>query len=242
MATKNARKRLRHDGPHRNLLPPAKAHQLAGVTPIAASVTAPPIEVVPASVAGLKLDLGCGLNPRPGFEGVDNLAPAQHKVDLLKFPWPWDDDSAEELNCSHFIEHIDARNVEPRDLVDANPMSIERWVGVDLFFAFFDECHRVLRHEGKLHVITPSARNNRAFQDPTHRRFIVQETFLYLHKAWRDAVGLSHYRVRCDFAGSCNPSITAEVAQREATVQEALIRERWNATIDWHATLVAIKR
>jgi len=188
-----------------------------------------------------RLDLACGQNCTEGFEGVDLLADAQHKVDLCKFPWPFEDDSIDEIVCSHFIEHIPARAVEPRDLVDANPQTLARWVDVDMLFAFFDECWRILRPEGKLRVICPALRSNRAFQDPTHRRFIAAETFAYLFAGWRKANKLDHYRVRCNFGGNCNPTIPSELALLSPEVQARRFSECWNTTVDWVADLVAIK-
>ena len=43
----------------------------------------------------LKLDFGCGMKSRVGFEGVDRspLSLATHIIDLMKFPLPWKDSS-----------------------------------------------------------------------------------------------------------------------------------------------------
>ena len=69
-----------------------------------------------ASSRELKLDLGCGQNVREGFEGVDLYGDkAKHKVDLFKFPWPFKDGSVDEINCSHFMEHIPAREIEEKE-------------------------------------------------------------------------------------------------------------------------------
>ncbi len=123
----------------------------------------------------LKLDLACGQMPHEGFEGVDLWEGAKHRLDLFRCPWPWEDGSVEELHCSHFIEHI------PMEEIEHNGRKKDR------LFAFFDECYRILKPGGRMTVFCPNARSNRAFQDPTHRRFIVAETFLYLHKPWRVA-------------------------------------------------------
>ena len=56
----------------------------------------------------LKLDLGCGKNPREGFIGVDSRKFGQQIVADLRKPWPWADASVEEVNCSHFVEHLTA--------------------------------------------------------------------------------------------------------------------------------------
>lgn len=197
--------------------------------------------VLEAHTKAVRLDLACGQTPAEGFEGVDLLAPAARKVDLCKFPWPFESDSVDELHCSHFIEHIPARDVEVRDLVDANPQTIDRWVGVDMLFAFFDEAFRVLKDRGKFRVVCPALRSNRAFQDPTHRRFIAAETFAYLHRGWREANQLDHYRVRCNFAGVCNHTVPGEMTLLSPEAQAQRFHERWNQVHDWIADLVAVK-
>jgi hypothetical protein len=174
----------------------------------------------PASI--VKLDLACGQSPKEGFEGVDLWEGACHRWDLLQFPWPWKDSSVDELHCSHFIEHI--------------PMATTA-AGKDLLFAFFDECHRVLKPGGRMTVLCPNARSNRAFQDPTHRRFIVAETFLYLHKPWRVANKLDHYKVACDFHVQCDPIVPTELTLLHPEAQMRRFTESWNVILDWQAVL-----
>ena len=182
-----------------------------------------------------KLDLASGQNCKEGFEGVDLWSSnAKHKVDLLKFPWPFDDDSCEELHCSHFIEHIPLRNVEGRDIVHK---SADRYLDEDMLFAFFDECYRILRKDGSLTVVCPSAKNERAFQDPTHRRFIVQATFVYLDKAWRESQGLGHYKVHSDWTGNCNFTMPSEMSSLHPEVQQRKFLETWNAIYDYFCVM-----
>ena len=180
----------------------------------------------PAATAPLKLDLACGQMPRDGFEGVDVWSGARHVVDLLTFPWHWRDSSVDELNCSHFIEHI------PTERTPA---------GQDMFFAFFDECWRILKPGALFFVQCPNARSNRAFQDPTHRRFIVAETFLYLSAEWRKSSGLTHYDVKCDFKIDVEAIISSELSKLESTTLTARMGSEWNVIQDWHATLRTIK-
>lgn len=230
----------------------------AEVTPIAASVApcpcnsgkpfdvchgkeaAPPV-LAPSSQL-VRWDLACGQSPAAGFEGVDLYAPnAEHKFDLLKFPWPARDDSVDELHCSHFVEHIDSRSVEARDLYDPNPMTTERWVGQDMLFAFFDEAYRVLKPGGAFKVIVPALQSERAFQDPTHRRFIPGATFMYLSSEWRKANKLDHYRVACDFQGNINHTCFEEMNLLHPEAAARRFREGWNTIIDYHVALVSKK-
>jgi len=175
----------------------------------------------------IKLDLACGKNKKFGFTGVDisSEAGADIVLDLLKFPWGWDDNEVEEIHCSHFIEHI----------------GTEMYEGQDLFFRFFDECWRILRPGGIMSVVCPNARSNRAFQDPTHRRFIVGETFFYLSKEWREMQRLEHYNVKCNFAINVGPIIAPEITLLHPDAQARRINECWNVVLDWSAKLTAVK-
>jgi hypothetical protein len=186
---------------------------------------APPLTLAKSSVE-LKLDLACGQNVREGFEGVDLYAPqAKHKVDLMKFPWPWADASVDELNCSHFVEHLPLRDVEPRDLVAGAAPAAAPAPAPGAFMT----------------VACPSVRSERAFQDPTHRRFIAQATFFYLAVPERRAMGLSHYNVTCDFEGNVLFTHDAELGIRAAEYQQRVFKEAWNVIQDYVVKLKAIK-
>lgn len=191
---------------------------------------------------GLRLDLGCGKNPREGFEGVDFFAEAQHRVNLFQFPWPWADESVEQLHCSHFIEHTPACYVGVDNAYRLVPTeSGDR----DLLLRFFDECHRVLAKGGVLQLIWPALQSVRAFQDPTHRRYIPMETMHYLSAAWREANGLSHYLgaanfeiVETNFSPSSMLEQQGALAHPDA-VGQALLRN-WNLIGDFQVTLRAL--
>lgn len=174
----------------------------------------------------IKLDLGCGKNKRTGFTGVDIFSGADIQWDLTIFPWPWDDNSVDQIYCSHFIEHL------PMGFID----------GQDLFFKFFDECWRILKPERFMEVICPNARSNRAFQDPTHRRFIVSETFLYLSENFRKINGLDHYLVKCNFDISVSPIISnPELQLMNPEAASRRMNENWNVVQDWSAKLIKPK-
>ncbi len=173
----------------------------------------------------VKLDLACGQNKQEGFVGVDLHADADIKHDLLTFPWPWEDNSVDEIHCSHFCEHIPMRETES---------------GQDLFLAFMDECWRILKPGGKMRVIVPNARCDRAFQDPTHRRFFVPGVFFYLNKEWRESQGLDHYLGKCDFAFQVNHTMPVEMQALSPEAQARKFNECWNVIYDWIADLIKL--
>jgi|GEM_PF-2079231 hypothetical protein len=195
-----------------------------------------------ASPSSVKLDLGCGVNPRDGFEGVDiRGGKAKHVVDLFKFPWPFADDSVDEIACSHLLEHIPAREIEERD-ISGEPFHVapalrDRWIGQDMLLAFMDECWRILKVGAWMNVVVPSGRSDRAFWDPTHRRFLMQATFLYFAQGWRVVNGLEHYRVSCNFGVDVGHSQPAEEGLRAAEVQADRLLHYWNVTVDWIAKM-----
>lgn len=83
----------------------------------------------------MRLNLGCGNDIRPDYLNVDfrQTHPSVVQVDLSKFPWPFDDGSADEILMLDFLEHFPYRDTE-RILL---------------------ECYRVLRQGGELVVQVP---------------------------------------------------------------------------------------
>jgi predicted SAM-dependent methyltransferase len=190
--------------------------------------------VIAASPSGRKLDLACGQRPREGFEGVDIWEGAQHVVDLMTYPWPFADSSIAELRSSHFAEHIPMVHVDERGQPVAHG-------GQDALFRFMDEAWRVLVPGGLFTVIVPAGRSNRAFQDPTHRRFFVEETFAYFSAAWRKSQLLDHYNVKCDFDVNVQTTVDSVLNTKHPQVAQRELRNYWNTAIDFHAFMKAIK-
>jgi len=80
----------------------------------------------------MKLHLGCGNNYKEGWVNVDFVGDiADVHADLCMFPWPWEDNSVDEVFMEHVIEHFD------------RPEFVLK------------EIHRVLRPGGIVHMITP---------------------------------------------------------------------------------------
>ncbi len=187
----------------------------------------------------IKLDLGCGLCPKEGFEGVDFFTPtATHQVNLMKFPWPWKDNSVDEIFTSHFLEHLPMVFVDSKGNYSLCPETPE---DRDLLFRFMDECWRIMKPNSKMTIIVPSGRSSRGFQDPTHRRFFVSETFAYFNAAWRKHHGIDHYMGGCNFEFVVQPRIKTAVASLPKKEQDLMFETQWNSIQDFQATLVALK-
>lgn len=214
-----------------------------------ARALAPPLvlagpPVIAEPVREVKLDLGCGTHPAEGYEGVDLFAEnAAHRIDLLRFPWPWATSSVDALRCSHFIEHIPMVYAD----IASNTYELVQRVGtVDLLIAFFNECWRILKPNGTMLVVTPALQSVRAFQDPTHRRFLPPQFYPYLNADIRksSAPDPDYYRylgATCNFAGNANPIIPTELSLLSPEAQARRFGESWNTVIDWHAVLTALK-
>lgn len=185
-----------------------------------------------------KLDLACGQNKREGFEGVDIFPGADICLNLMRYPWPFEDSSVAEVHCSHFVEHI------PMIYVDDTGLEVPMGSpgAKDALAKFFDEIYRILVPEGWCEIIVPSGRSNRAFWDFTHRRFFVGESFFYLNAEWRKSQKLDHYNIDCDFDPAVNVTLVDPAVNTfHAEVQARHLNNYWNTTMDWHAKLKSRK-
>ena len=93
-------------------------------------------DAAPVAEVEIKLDLGAGRNPIPGFTSVDLYAPgANVRCDLFNTPWKddkgkllWADDSVSEIHASHFLEHVPRTLRWPPRLLRARARRAERLV------------------------------------------------------------------------------------------------------------------
>lgn len=195
------------------------------------------IEVPPLvqARAELKIDIACGKNTKPGYLGVD-ISPGPnvaHVWNVLRYPWALQSDSVAELYCSHFIEHI------PMEYVDSSGKRVDQdhEEARDAMFAFFDECWRVLAPDAWLEIIVPSGKSDRAFQDPTHRRFVVPSTFAYFFEPWRKDNFLDHYKVKCNFACDVRTTCANDYNLMTPEVSQRHFEREWNAAFDYHVRM-----
>lgn len=110
------------------------------------------------------LDLGGAFAPRPGFETVD-LAGADINCDLEQ-RWPFEDSSVGVISAMDVFEHL------------KDPIHTMK------------ECYRVLAPGGWILAQVPSTDGRGAFQDPTHKSFWNENSWLYYsHANWAKYIG-----------------------------------------------------
>ena len=118
------------------------------------------------------LDVGCGLNKRPGAIGIDRnrRTAADVLADIDRRALPFRDSTFGSVSLIHVIEHV-------ADVV-----------------ASLEEAHRVLRPGGRLLIETPHYSDASSFADPTHRWHLNSFSFRY----FTEAGGYDYYS-RCRF-------------------------------------------
>lgn len=163
----------------------------------------------------VKISIACGQNKPEGFIGVDIVEMEGVDVvhDLNELPWPFEDESVDEIECSHYVEHVD-------DLI-----------------SFMDECHRILKPGGKMSVIAPYYSSIRAWQDPTHVRAISEMTWFYYNKEWRNANKLDHYGIRSDFDFVWGYAWVQPWASRSEEARNFALNHYINVVSDIYVTL-----
>jgi len=119
----------------------------------------------------MKLNLGCGDKILTGYCNVDKYGEPDIIWDLEVFPWPWPDDSVDEVILNHVLEHLgQVPNV---------------------FLGVMKELYRVCVNGALIHIAVPHPRHDHFFMDPTHVRPITIDLFTMFSKknnlAWRDA-------------------------------------------------------
>jgi hypothetical protein len=164
----------------------------------------------------LKLDLGCGKNPRAGFIGVDCRDFGQEITTDLRQKWPWKNGSVEEVHASHFLEHLTGH---------------ER-------VHFFNELYRVLIDGGKATIVVPHWSSERAYGDPTHQwPPVVFFAFYYLNKEWR-AQNAPHSGYECNFEATGGNQIGPPWTLRSQEAQAFAQAHYTNVSTDLVCTVI----
>ena len=105
----------------------------------------------------MKLNIGCGVNKQAGYLNLDKYeacAPDQ-VMDAEAFPWPFADDSVEQVVFSHSLEHM-----------GGDPA---------VFLALMQELYRVCHGGATVQINVPHPRHDDFLNDPTHVRAVTPE-------------------------------------------------------------------
>ena len=197
-----------------------------------------------------KLDLACGQNRTEGFFGIDSKAgeKVDTVMDLNLYPWPIESESAEEIICNHYVEHI------PHDTLNTYIKKISKEVKTfeefidklnkfdenapsEGLIKFMDEVYRILKPGGKIKIISPYYTSMRCWQDPTHVRAINEASWFYFNKNWRDVNKLDHYGVKSDFDFTYGYDISTTWANRNEEAKNFAILHYNNVINDIHVLL-----
>lgn len=105
----------------------------------------------------MKLNLGCGNKRLAGFTGVDRIkTPAVDVIyDLDVFPYPFADNSVDEILLDNVLEHLD-------DVIKVTT-----------------EIYRLAAPGALIKIRVPYFKSNSAFTDPTHKHFFSETSFKY---------------------------------------------------------------
>lgn len=179
----------------------------------------------------LRLDFGCGPNPKDGFTGVD-ITSFDGKVEIVaditavNFWERFERDSIDEAHASHFVEHLTA---------------VER-------IAFFNGLWRAMKPGAQAAIIVPHWASGRAYGDPTHQWPPVSEMSLfYLDKEWR-AGNAPHTDAAnwkpgydCDFTATWGYAVHPTLGGRNPEFQQFALSYYKEAASDMHATITCRK-
>lgn len=107
-----------------------------------------------------KLNLGCGLDVRKDCVNLDlvKLPGIDVVHDLNKFPYPFKENTFDEILCLNVLEHV-------RDFVKV-----------------LGELHRISKPDAIIVVSVPYWNSNLAWADPQHKRGFTLDTFTYFEK------------------------------------------------------------
>lgn len=119
------------------------------------------IEELLKTKSGIRLDIGGGGNPQPGFVSMDirDLPTTDIRWDVESYPWPLPDESVLCAVASHLVEHIAPARFG--------------------FINFMNEVWRVLKVGGEFAIATPHGYSPGYLQDPTHCNPCNEATWSY---------------------------------------------------------------
>jgi ubiquinone/menaquinone biosynthesis C-methylase UbiE len=160
----------------------------------------------------LVLDVGCGAHKQPGSIGIDRRAlPGVNVICDFERALPFKDGSITAAYSIHSIEHI-------HDLI-----------------TFMEELYRVCSPGATVSVKTPYYASRKAFVDPTHVRFMTEESFEYFKSP-------NYYGVKTNFQTvSISYNMRKPFKFLPQYLQKRARRYLWNVCEEMTVTLLAVK-
>ncbi len=108
-----------------------------------------------------KLDIGCGDRKRNGFTGMDVVSLDGVDVihDMNEVPWPFEENTFEEIILDDVLEH--SKN----------------------FLGVLSELYRISKHGCIIKISVPHFSSDNMYSDPTHTIFFSSRSFNYFDKS-----------------------------------------------------------
>lgn len=101
-----------------------------------------------------------------------------------------------------------------------------------------DEVYRILKVGAKATIIAPYYSSIRAWQDPTHKRAISENSFFYYNREWRRTKGVSHYPINSDFDFSYQYSYDPYWEHKSEEERTFAFKHYINVILDIRITLI----
>jgi len=118
-----------------------------------------------------RLNLGAGRDIKTGFLNHD-IAPLSGidiVADLNSYPWPWSDDSIDEILANDLLEHLDN------------------------FLPAMEEIYRILKPGGLVKLSVPYWNSCSRYIDPTHKMGFHEDTFKFFDPVFHHCQERSYY-------------------------------------------------
>jgi SAM-dependent methyltransferase len=124
-----------------------------------------------------KLNLGCGNDIKKDYVNLDFIKQPGVDVvhDLNKFPWPFKDNTFDEIYASHVLEHVE-------DLTKT-----------------MEEIIRISKPESKIKIRVPHFSCGVSYRDPTHKRLFSYFTFDYFEEGEYNLPKFKIFKKRLNF-------------------------------------------
>ena len=142
--------------------------------------------------SSIRLEIGGGKDPNPGFVNIDILDLPQVDIvwDIERTPWPLPSNIVSSAVASHVLEHLtpgfgDKRLQGLVELLVAKKVFTDKeaneYMGLpgSGFINVMNELWRVMKPSGRCAFVCPNAESPGMFQDPTHQNFINNNTMRY---------------------------------------------------------------